>query len=94
MVHLSEDDLTAVRLSREVALSRRQLFRRIKELTGMTPNEYINEVRFREARRHLEERTFNTVKSVAHAIGFRDVPYFSRQFLERFGKRPSEYLQD
>ncbi len=94
MVHLCEDDLTADRLSREVALSRRQLFRRIKELTGMTPNEYINEVRFREARRHLEERTFNTVKSVAHAIGFRDVPYFSRQFLERFGKRPSEYLQD
>lgn len=72
--------------------SRTKFFQRVKRLTGMTPNEYVLEVRFNKARHLLEGRTAGSVKVAAGLVGFRDVEYFSKQFRMRFGKTPSEYL--
>lgn len=75
-----------------MAISRTQLFRRLKKLTGLTPNQYIREVRLQKARQLLEENAYSTVKEVCYAVGFRKTQYFSKLFLNRFGKIPSDYL--
>lgn len=72
--------------------SRTKFFQQVKRLTGMTPNEYVLEVRFNKARHLLEGRAAGSVKAAAGLVGFRDVEYFSKQFRMRFGKTPSEYL--
>lgn len=80
------------RLSDQIALSQRQLFRKVRQLTGMTPKKYIQELRFQKARQLLENKTYSSVKAVVYAIGMKDVKYFSQKFKERFGKLPSSYL--
>ncbi len=79
-------------LADRMLLSRTKFFQEVKRLVGMTPNEYILEVRFSTARNLLETRRATSVKSAAGAVGFRDVEYFSRQFRAKFGKSPSDYL--
>ena len=85
-------NLTADMMADAMALSRTQLFRKIKQLTGLTPSQYVQEVRFSHARILLENRTFSTVKAVAYEVGFKHVKNFSQQFKKRYGKSPSEYL--
>ena len=79
-------------LADDAAISRRQLTRRIKSLVGLSAGEYVKLIRYTKAREFLETRRYSTVKAVAYAVGFKDVVNFSKQFKERFGKPPSEYL--
>jgi signal transduction histidine kinase/DNA-binding response OmpR family regulator len=74
------------------AMSERQLFREIKRLTGLTPNQYIQEVRLQKARHLLQHRAYGTLSEVAYAVGFETPSYFTRVFEQHFGKHPSEYL--
>lgn len=80
------------RLTELLFLSRRQLQRRIKQLTGLSPKQYIQEARMLEARQLLENRSKSSVKAVSFSVGIQDVKYFSQQFKKRFGKLPSTYL--
>ncbi|MCG8328207.1 MAG: response regulator, partial [Chitinophagales bacterium] len=73
-------------------ISKKQLTRRIKQLTGLTPNKYIREMRLQLARDYLYVGKYHTVKEVAIAVGFSDTKYFSKLFQERFGILPSEQL--
>jgi signal transduction histidine kinase/DNA-binding response OmpR family regulator/streptogramin lyase len=86
-------NLTADMMADEMVLSRTQLFRKIKQLTGLTPSQYVQEVRFSNARILLEDKTYSTVKAVAYEVGFKHVKNFSQQFKKRYGKSPSEYLK-
>jgi len=79
-------------LADDLSVSTRQLFRRVKQLTGLTPNQYLQEARLEAARRMLEQKRFSSVKSVAYEVGFKDTRYFSRQYKARFGRLPSGYL--
>jgi signal transduction histidine kinase/DNA-binding response OmpR family regulator/AraC-like DNA-binding protein/Txe/YoeB family toxin of Txe-Axe toxin-antitoxin module len=85
-------DLTAESIADDLAMSRAQFFRRLKLATGLTPHQYLLELRFNHARQLLELRKENSVKAVAYSVGMRDVKYFSQQFKERFGRLPSDYL--
>ncbi|MEM7380379.1 MAG: ATP-binding protein, partial [Bacteroidota bacterium] len=80
------------RLTELLFMSRRQLQRRIKELTGLSPRQYIQEARMLEARQLLENRRKSSIKAVSFSVGIRDIKYFSQQFKKRFGKLPSSYL--
>lgn len=71
-------------------LSERQLYRRVKETSGLSPNQYVQEIRLQTARAWLEEGRFSSVKEVSFAVGFAQPDYFSRLFQQRFGKNPSE----
>ncbi|HAD12430.1 MAG TPA: hypothetical protein DCF33_08320 [Saprospirales bacterium] len=84
--------LSASMLAEQMAISRPTFFRKVKHLTGLTPQQYIVEMRFCAARVWLETRRYSRVKTVAISAGFRDVEHFSKQFRKRFGKRPSDYL--
>lgn len=90
--HIGDYNFGIERLSDQIALSPRQLFRKVRQLTGMTPKKYIQELRFQKARQLLENKTYSSVKAVVYAIGMKDVKYFSQKFKERFGKLPSSYL--
>ncbi|MEL6867694.1 MAG: helix-turn-helix transcriptional regulator [Bacteroidota bacterium] len=74
-------------------ISKRQLSRRIKQLTGLTTNQYFREIRLHQARQMLEEGQFSTINEVSYAVGFEDQHYFSTLFYKRYGKKPIEYFQ-
>jgi YesN/AraC family two-component response regulator len=90
---LPDYDFNLDALGNAIFMSTRQIRRRLKLLTGLSFSEYLNEARFREARRLLEAKEVDSVKRLASEVGMRDVKYFSQQFKLHFGKGPSEYLQ-
>ncbi len=78
-------------LAPELHISERQLQRQIKLLTGLTPSEYINEVRLQKARQLLSEGNYSTVAEVAYHLGYAYPNYFSKVFTKRFGQPPSSF---
>lgn len=89
---MSKTDFHTEGVAEQLFMGRSQFFVKVKQLTGMTPNEYIQEMRLTQARTLLENRRVATVKEAAFSVGFKDVRYFSELFKKRFGKLPSEYL--
>ena len=87
------DDFTIDTLAHEMTMSRSQLYRKIKSLTGLSPKNYINQVRFEIAKKLLENKRYDSIKAVSYAVGFKDEKNFSRNFKKLFGKYPSEYLE-
>lgn len=90
--NISDYNLSTNRMADMLHISRSQFYSRIRLLTGMTPIEYLQEIRFNHARLLLEQRTVSSVKSAAAAVGMRHVQNFSHHFKIRFGKLPSDYL--
>jgi len=78
-------------LAEEMGISERQLFRKLKSATGMSPLHYIREIRLQKARKLLELNKTETISEVMHAVGFRKSDYFAKLYRERFGKLPSHY---
>lgn len=92
--HLDDPSLNNLQLAHELTVSERHLFRKVKELTGMPPQKYLNQYRLRRALRYLENGKYRTVKETSFAVGFRSVSYFIRQFERAFGKRPLQVLRE
>jgi signal transduction histidine kinase/DNA-binding response OmpR family regulator len=88
-----EDPLIAVEdLASHLALSERQLYRKAGALTGLAPAQLIKEIRLKKAYQYLVEKKVTKVADLAGSVGYDSAAYFSRQFMERFGKRPTEFL--
>ncbi len=79
-------------LAEAMNLSERQLTRRIKQLTGLSPKRYLREIRLQSARHLLERGKVATVSEASYEVGFETPDYFSKLFTDRFGRRPSDYL--
>ncbi len=79
-------------MAAELLVSKRQVSRKIKKITGLTPNKYLREVKLHEAKRILDTQDVYTVSEVAIAVGFENPTYFARIFHERFGKKIQDYL--
>jgi signal transduction histidine kinase/DNA-binding response OmpR family regulator len=90
--HASNTTLGIADLCDHLAMSERQLYRKAATITGMTPALLIKEIRMKIAYRLLQERRVVKVATLAKKVGFENASYFSRQFQERFGKRPTEFL--
>jgi DNA-binding response OmpR family regulator/anti-sigma regulatory factor (Ser/Thr protein kinase) len=86
-------ELNSAYLSEKMLLSERQLLRKLKALTGLSIKKYVQEIRLQKARHLLENKVFNTVSEVAYACGINTPSYLSKLYLNRFGKRPAEYLE-
>ena len=78
-------------LAEKLNITERTLQNKLKACTGMTPNQYLTELRLIRAKQLLEERTFETVMQVCFAVGFKTPWYFARLMKERFGKHPSDF---
>lgn len=73
-------------------VSRSQVYRKIKALTGQTVVEFVRTVRLKHALKLMEERRF-TFSEIAHQTGFNSLSYFTRSFKDQYGKAPSEYVE-
>ena len=82
----SQFDLDA--LSQALHLSRSQLGRKVKALTGQSPAIFLRSLRLQKAR-HLLLTSSLSVKEVAYDVGFSDPSYFSKSYSEQFGESPS-----
>jgi signal transduction histidine kinase/DNA-binding response OmpR family regulator len=89
--HMNDPDFNLDQLSSLMITSRRTMTRKVKELTGITANGYLRQVRLEEARRRLEIGQVDTIKALCLEVGFRDTAYFSKLFKQQFGKTPTEY---
>lgn len=90
--HLKNTDYSVEQMADDMALSRTQLFRKLKNLTGLSPQQYLQEVRLQQALYLLETKQGQSVKAVCYAVGLLQVKHFSQLFHHRFGKLPSAYL--
>ncbi|MCB0572237.1 MAG: helix-turn-helix domain-containing protein [Phaeodactylibacter sp.] len=88
LANLGREDFDVSALSRGLALSRSQLYRRLKLLVRLPPSQYIRYVRLQEAKAMLETGEM-TVGEVAFRAGFVDKSYFTRAFHRQFGFNPS-----
>jgi DNA-binding response OmpR family regulator len=79
-------------LAQSLFMSRTNFFEKIKKLTGLTPNQYLQEARLLEARHLLERRMFHSVDKVAEAVGFTSGRYFATIYRRRFGISPKSYV--
>jgi AraC family transcriptional regulator of arabinose operon len=82
-------DWTVGEMARRAALSRAQFTRRFVAQLGMSPAQYLIQSRIDRAHQLLTE-TGMTVTQTAAALGYTDVPYFSRQYKQRTGRTPSQ----
>ncbi|MEO1451604.1 MAG: AraC family transcriptional regulator, partial [Bacteroidota bacterium] len=85
--HLNKPQLGAAELAQEMALSKTQLYRKIKAVSGQSTAIFIRNVRLDQARQLLKEDSLS-ITDVAYMTGFSDPNYFSRKFKERFGQSP------
>ena len=86
--HLGDEQFTVERLASEVAQSRGNLHRRLRELIGESPSDLIRRMRLERAAAMLEAGA-GGVGEVAYAVGFKSVAHFSNAFHELHGVRPS-----
>ncbi len=90
---LSDEDLSVEQLGSELALSRVQLYRKVKALTGYSPVELVRITRLKAAEQLLKT-TDKTIAEVAYAVGFGTPSYFSKCYMELFGRLPGEERED
>lgn len=90
---LTNSDLNVEDVSAKMGMSRVQLYRKVKALTGSTPVDLIRTIRLKRAERLLHT-TDSTVAEIAYQVGFSSPSYFARCFRECFGKLPNEMREN
>ena len=85
--NMGDSDFSVERLGAEIGLSRVQLYRNVKALTGQTPVELLRRARLERARRLLE-RTDRSVSEIAYEVGFTSPSYFNKCFKDEFNINP------
>lgn len=91
--HMSNTNLKIEDLGDEVGLSRVQLYRKVKALTGMTPVEILRETRLKRAMQLLKT-TDKTVSEIANEVGFATPGYFSSCFKKQYDKYPTDVREE
>ena len=90
--HMSDPDYNIDALSVDVGISRAQLHRKMKEMTGISSGKFLRNLRMEQAARLLREGLVN-VSQVADHVGYSDLAHFSTAFRSHFGQSPSEYAE-
>ena len=86
---LGNADFGSLELCKGLNMSRSQIYKKVKALTGGSPSKYIRSIRLYHAREMLKTEDLN-ISEVAYAVGFTSPAYFSTRFVEEFGVRPNE----
>lgn len=89
--HIQDAQLGVDSIAALFNLSRVQVYRKIKALTGKTAVEFIRTIRLKQALKLMETKQY-TLSEVAYLTGFNSASYFTRSFKDEYGKAPSEYL--
>jgi len=89
--NLAEPDFSVDKFSREIGMSRSNLYLKLKAITGESVTDFIKRIRFKKAVELLEERR-HTIAEIAYMSGFNSPSYFSTAFKQYYDCMPSEYL--
>jgi signal transduction histidine kinase/ligand-binding sensor domain-containing protein/DNA-binding response OmpR family regulator len=87
--HISEEEFDIEKFCREITMSRTQLHRKLKALTGKSASLYIRSVKLSRAKKMIENQE-GSISEIAYAFGFSSPVYFTRCFKEEFGYPPSD----
>ena len=87
---MDNNTLTVDELVDEMGMGRTVFFNKLKSLTGLSPVEFIREMRIKRAAQLLEERRYN-ITEVTYMVGMNDSRYFAKCFKNTYGVTPSEY---
>ncbi|MCD7924478.1 MAG: response regulator [Bacteroides sp.] len=93
MEHLDNPQLDVLFLCNEIGMSRSSLYNKLKVLTSMGVNDYINKLKMEKAV-SLMSTTDMTITEISDSIGFSTLRYFSTAFKQYTGKAPSVYKED
>jgi transcriptional regulator GlxA family with amidase domain len=85
--HIANPDLNVNVLCELSGINNKQIYRKTKQLTGMSPVEYIRSIRMKKAAMLLNQKKF-TVAEVMYMVGFSNHSYFSKCYQAAFGKTP------
>ena len=87
---ISDVSLSVDVIASQLHIGRTVFYRKVRGITGYTPNDYIRVIRMKKAAELLKEGKMN-VSEIAYAVGFDNPNYFSKKFKEQFGVPPSQY---
>lgn len=87
---IGDKDLTVDKIAEMLHMGRTQFYRKVRGVTGYTPNEYIRTIRLKRAAEMIREGEKN-ISEIAYAVGFDTPYYFSRCFKTQFGVPPTQY---
>ena len=90
--NLQDPDFNVEKLTEKVGISRAQLHRKMKEITGISTGDFIRNLRLEQAARLIREKKIN-VTQVAYAVGFNNQTHFSTVFKKHYGMTPTEYIE-
>lgn len=90
--HLSDSDFSVDKFSREIGMSRSNLYLKFKAITGESATDFIKRIRFTKAVELMQTQRY-TIAQVAYMCGFNSPSYFSTAFKQYFGYMPSEYME-
>jgi len=90
--HISDFDFNVSMLQFELGVGEKTLYRRVKQLTGLSPVEYIRHLRMNHAALLLKEGNF-TISEVIYLVGFSNSGYFSKCFQSVYSITPTKYKQ-
>ena len=88
--HMADEDLKIDQMAEAVGMSRTVLYGKIKQLMGVSPSDFLRQVRMQRAEQ-LIAKSKMSIAEVAYAVGFSDPKYFTKCFKKETGKTPSEY---
>jgi AraC-like DNA-binding protein len=91
--NISNSDLSVDSIADEVGISRVHLHRKMKELTGQTPHDFIRNLRLKQAANLLANHGMN-VTEVMYACGFSNSASFSTVFKKFYGMSPRDYMKE
>ncbi len=90
--NIDDTELSGDRIACELGMSKGNLYKKLKTLTGMTVNIFVRSIRLKVAARLLKQGHYN-ISEVAYAVGFNNPKYFSTCFSEMFSMAPKEYMK-
>ena len=89
---LSDPDLNVTTLCQKSGINDKQVYRKIKQLTGMSVVEYIRSIRLKKAAMFLRQDKLS-VSEIMYLVGFSNASYFTRCFKEEYGVSPKEFTR-
>lgn len=88
--HLADTSFDVDIFAEKMNMSKSSLYRKIKTMTGLPPNEFIRNIRLKHACLMLKDKAIS-ISEVAYSVGFTDPRYFATCFKTEFEMTPTEY---
>jgi DNA-binding response OmpR family regulator len=90
--HIEDVDLDVNKLAESMNMSRATFYRKVKNISELTPNEFIRLIRLKRAAELLKQKEYR-VNEIAYIVGFSSSSYFSKCFQKQFGVLPKNFIQ-